>query len=108
MAIIEKKYLYIGTSGTVSAIDREDGSIKWATKLDTGGLLSATTSQDVNILFHEGLIYAGCNGHLFCLNAFTGEVLWNNGLKGYGYNEISLAMEGIAVQTVTRVVEKKS
>ena len=89
--------LYIGTNGHVAAIGVTDDEEFWRTKL--GGL--STGHQDVCVLEHGGKILAGCQGHLFCLDASTGDVLWHNDLKGLGYNDVTLAIAGKSIQYVS-------
>lgn len=91
------KVLIVGSNGYVAAIDALTGSELWRTKLQSG-LLGSTRYQDVSVLIRDGAVYAGSCGHLFCLSLADGEILWSNGLKGMGYNDISLAMDGISIQ----------
>ena len=95
--------LILGTNGSVAAIDPATGAIVWQTKLSTGGLLSATSSQDVAVLVRGNEVFAGSAGHLFCIDAQTGAILWHNSLDGLGYNDISLAIDGISVQYLQKV-----
>jgi outer membrane protein assembly factor BamB len=95
--------LIIGSNGAVAAIDAGTGAVLWRTPLDTGSLISSTNYQDVSVLVQGSVIFAGCAGHLFCLDAKSGQILWHNPLKGFGHNDISLAMHGISVQFVTKV-----
>jgi outer membrane protein assembly factor BamB len=55
----------------------------------------------VCVLEHDGRIYAGSHGHLFCLDVETGRIRWTNELKGMGYNDVTLAMAGKSVQYVS-------
>ncbi len=100
--------LIIGTNGRVAAIHPATGEMLWQTSLDTGGLLSSTSYQDVSVLIRENVIYAGVAGHLYGLHAETGEILWHNSLSGLGHNDISLAMEGVSVQFVQKVQQQSS
>jgi outer membrane protein assembly factor BamB len=100
--------LYIGLNGSVSAIDPTSGTIQWTTPLKTGALISATGRQDVSVLVKGEVLFAGAAGHLFCLNTSDGRVLWHNPLKGLGHNDVSLAMNGIAVQYITKVERSSS
>ena len=93
--------LYIGINGHVVAIATQDGRELWRTPLETGKFFSATGHQDVCLLEHEGQVLAGCQGHLFCLDAGSGHILWRNELKGLGFNDVTLAMRGKSVQFVT-------
>jgi outer membrane protein assembly factor BamB len=52
----------------------------------------------------DELVFAGSAGHLFCLSADTGQILWHNKLRGMGYNDISLAMENVSIQYLEKVV----
>jgi outer membrane protein assembly factor BamB len=99
--------LILGTNGNVAAIDTATGSELWRTSLKTGGLISSTNYEDVSVLLKGGMVYAGCCGHLFCLDAATGSILWHNSLTGLGHNDISMAMEGVAVQFMAKV-ERRS
>jgi outer membrane protein assembly factor BamB len=94
-------YLYIGCNSVVAAIDPTDGSMVWVTSLAAGGFFSGHASQDVCVLEHQDKVFAGCYGHLFALAGDTGEILWHNELKGFGYNDVTLAMAGKSIQHVS-------
>lgn len=100
--------LIIGINGHVSAIDPRNGRQLWATKLEGGSFLASTSTQDVSVLLHDGVVFAGCYGHLFGLDASSGGILWHNELPGLGHNDISLAMEGVSVQFQQKVVRRNS
>lgn len=89
--------LYIGCNGSVAAIRTSDGSELWRTALPSG---LATGGEDVCVLHHQGNLYAGCHGHLFCLDAASGLVVWENELSGLGYNDVTLAIGDKSVQFV--------
>ena len=50
-------------------------------------------------------ILVGCNGHVFGLDAGSGEKLWHNELPGAGHGSLSLAVEGVSVQYIEKIVE---
>jgi outer membrane protein assembly factor BamB len=100
--------LIIGTNGSVSAVDPTTGEIQWTTPLKTHSIVSSTRGQDVSVLVRGRIIFAGAYGYLFCLDADTGNILWSNPLKGLGHNDISLAMDGVAVQFLTKTVSSNS
>lgn len=100
--------LIIGTNGSIVAIDSSTGEMLWATELRTGGILSSTHGEDVSVILREGQVFAGCSGHLFCLDAVSGDILWHNDLKGFGHNDVSLALEGVSVQYLEKVVRRSS
>src|SRR5690242_2770004 len=88
-----KDIIYLGVKGHVVAIDKQDGAALWKTKLK-GGLASG--DRFVTLLIEDSRVYAHTCGELFCLDADTGEILWNNGLQGLGFDIGSLATEGLS------------
>jgi len=94
--------LIIGSNGHVAAIAVMDGRELWRTALQTG-VFSATAHSDVSVLVQGGFVLAGSRGHLFCLDAANGSVIWHNELKGMGYNDVSLAMQNVSVQFLQKV-----
>jgi outer membrane protein assembly factor BamB len=96
------EHLYIGSNGYVAAIEIGTGTEIWRTPLKPG-FLSATNYADVTVLDHEGKVFAGSSGHLFCLDAESGEILWHNELEGMGHNDVTLSIGGRTVQVVTKV-----
>ncbi len=100
------KLLLIGINGHVSAIDPGNGHQLWTTKLEGGSFLASTNHEDVSVLLHDGVVFAGCFGHLFGLDAATGQILWHNELAGMGHNDISMAMDGVSVQFQQKVVRR--
>ncbi|HUS34139.1 MAG TPA: PQQ-binding-like beta-propeller repeat protein [Verrucomicrobiae bacterium] len=98
--------LYIGSNGHVAAINAQTGEELWRKKLKEG-LFSATHYEDVSVIVRDGIIYAGCSGHLFALSP-AGEVLWHNPLKGLGHNDLSLAFEGQSIQYLQKTVHQQS
>jgi len=99
--------LVIGINGYVAAIDMATGAELWRTKLEQG-VFSATNHSDVSIIIHGDFVFAGSNGLLFCLAINDGHVIWQNELKGLGYNDVSLAIETVSVQYLKRVVHESS
>lgn len=104
-------HLYMATNGFVAAVDPETGREVWRTKLQPpadGSIFGSYVHGDVCILEHEGKVFAGCQGHLFCVDGQTGKQLWHNGLKGLGHDDVTLAMAGVSVQFVTKVERKQT
>jgi outer membrane protein assembly factor BamB len=99
--------LFIGSNGHVCAIDRATGQELWRTKLQQG-MLKATHYADVSVIVREGTVYAGSQGHLFAINSENGQILWHNELPSLGYNDISLAFEGVSVQYIQKVERQSS
>jgi outer membrane protein assembly factor BamB len=62
----------------------------------------------VAVLDHDGKVYAGCNGHLFCLDAESGEIVWHNPLSGIGHNDVTLSIGGRSIQIMNKVRHHQS
>lgn len=92
--------LYIGCNGFVSGLDPRSGNEIWRTPLGKG-LFGGSTHQDVCVLEHQGIVYAGSFGVLHALDGRSGEILWSNELKGMGYNDVTLSIAGKSVQFVS-------
>ncbi|PTX94600.1 PQQ-binding-like beta-propeller repeat protein [Opitutus sp. ER46] len=100
--------LIIGCNGTVARIDPGTGKLAWKTSLKTGSLLSATSHEDVTVLLRGSIVFAGCAGHLFCLDGEDGKILWHNPLEGFGHNDVSLAMDGVSIQYLQKTQHTSS
>jgi outer membrane protein assembly factor BamB len=95
--------LIIGSNGFVAAIDPATGQECWRTGLPLG-MMGGTAACDVSVLVSDGRVLAGARGHLFGLAIEDGKILWQNDLKGMGYNDVSMAMEHISIQYLQKVV----
>jgi hypothetical protein len=69
------KRLFIGIQGKAVCLDKATGDIVWSSKLKSS---SAVT----NVYYEDNQVFAYSGGHLFCLNADSGEIIWENGLSG--------------------------
>jgi outer membrane protein assembly factor BamB len=82
--------MLVATKCTVLAFERETGRRLWQTALKSGW-----TSQDfVTLVADERRVFATTKGELFCLDLFTGSMLWTDGMTGLGYGIASLALPG--------------
>lgn len=99
--------LIIGTNGYVCSIAPDTGAEVWRTKLQSGAF-SATTRSDVSVIVCEGRVFAGAHGHLFCLDLADGRILWHNELAGLGYNDVSIALEGVSIQYLKQIRHSNS
>lgn len=98
--------LIIGTNGYVVAIDQATGDELWRTLVRKGIL--GSSGQDVSVIIADGAVFAGSHGELFCLDLQSGEIRWKNELKGMGYNDVALAIEGVSIQYLQKVVRQQS
>jgi len=80
------KRLFIGIQGKAVCLDKATGDILWSSKLKSS---SAVT----NVYYEDNQIFAYSGGHLFCLNADSGEIIWENGLSGFGFGACIIASE---------------
>ena len=87
-------------------MDQATGTELWRTLVSKGIL--GTSGQDVSVIIADGAVFAGSHGKLFCLDLETGEIRWTNELKGMGYNDVSLAIEGVSIQYLQKVVRQQS
>jgi len=99
--------LFIGSNGYVAAVDVMTGQERWRTKLQSGAF-TATGHSDVSVIVRGGFVFAGSQGHLFCLDAESGGVVWHNELGGMGYNDVSLALENVSIQYLQKVERHSS
>ena len=76
--------VYLGFNLRVLALDRLTGEIAWEWKSPKG-------SGFVSLLLDADLLIASVNGYTYGLNPTTGEQLWFNPLKGYGFGTPCLA-----------------
>lgn len=82
--------------GSVLAIDRATGDIRWATRLP-GGMFGNATGF-VNLLVCPDLLVVHASGRLYGLDSGDGAILWQNPLQGYGY-EIATLGDGASGAT---------
>lgn len=81
--------LLLGLKQHVLAISRADGTEFWRTKLPDG-----SGQGFISIVSDTRLVYATCNGVLHCLELLSGDIVWTNPLKGFGYGIASLCLPG--------------
>ncbi|NQZ21758.1 MAG: PQQ-binding-like beta-propeller repeat protein [Colwellia sp.] len=77
--------LFLGISNHVVSLSKKTGEQLWKTKLKSSSI--------TNVYYEDGNIFAYSGGHLFCLNASDGAILWENPLKGFGYSTCIIASE---------------
>jgi outer membrane protein assembly factor BamB len=77
--------MFIGIKGSVVALDRATGAQVWATRL--------RGNDFVNVVLQAGRLLAACYGEIFCLDPFSGKILWHNSLKGFGRGLATIATE---------------
>jgi outer membrane protein assembly factor BamB len=73
----------VGIRGTVLALDRRTGAETWRAVLKG--------KEFVSVVLDGEQILAATLGELFCLDAATGRILWNNELRGLGRDVITVA-----------------
>ena len=100
--------LFVGLKGRVAALQRSTGDIVWTTVLPAGTTL-------VPLVTDARHLFAISGGEVTCLDPATGEVVWHNGLKGYGTGFATFAQDlptivaaAAAAQQVTAAVTAAS
>ncbi len=69
--------IFVGFNGKAAALDRDTGEIVWTN--------NQMKSGNVTFLLDEDRLIASTNGYIYCLDPLTGQILWHNPMKGYGY-----------------------
>lgn len=77
--------LFLGISNHAVCISKKTGDQLWKTKLKN--------STIINVYYEDGFVFAYAGGHLFCLAASDGSIVWENTLKGMGYGTCIIASE---------------
>jgi len=89
-AVDSTNIVLLGVKSTVLAFRRDTGARLWATEL------KSRTNNFVSVVSDEDRVYAHTGGELFCLDLQSGQKLWQDGLKGFGYGVASIALPGAA------------
>ncbi len=98
MASDTSAVLYVGIKRSVVALDATTGVKRWSAELPATPLFTGFVTVHVD----GGHVYAATAGEIFCLDAATGAVVWQNALEGYGIGYATLATQaGSAAPTTT-------
>ena len=93
--------LLLATKCTVVAFHRETGARLWQTPLKSGW----TSTDFVSLVSDTRKVFAYTKGEVFCLDLFTGNLLWTDGLSGMGFGIASLALPGTPQAHVAAAAE---
>src|SRR3954449_2888081 len=75
--------VFVGFNGRAAALDRDSGEIVWSNNDMHRGY--------VTLLLDGDRLIASSNGYMYCLDPYTGDILWHNPMTGFGYGVTSLA-----------------
>ena len=75
--------LYVGIRGHVVRVRKRDGEELWRTKLKGGSY--------VNVVVEPEGLFAYTQGVLYALDALSGAIRWQNGLRKLGYSHAIVA-----------------
>jgi outer membrane protein assembly factor BamB len=92
--------IFAGLNGRVMALNRDNGQIvwEWHSPKPRKGFIAVMLDGDRLIV--------GISGYLYCLEATTGRLIWQNPLTGYGIALFSFAsVRGQAQQSTTAQYE---
>ena len=82
--------LLLAVKHAVLAFAKTTGARLWVAKLPSSGM----GDDFVSLLADDARVYAHTGGRVYCLDLFSGRILWQDGLTGYGYTTASLALPG--------------
>ena len=94
-------HLYLGIRGHVVCIRKHDGQEQWRTKLKGSDLTCVVVEPDA--------IYAATRGHLYALDARTGDIRWVNELPRLGFGTPIIAsanQQSVAVAAIKQAAEQ--
>jgi outer membrane protein assembly factor BamB len=92
-------FVFTGIKGCVLALDESTGTQIWKTWLKS--------SDFVNLMLSEDKLYATTLGEIFCLDPRTGQILWQNSLKGMGRGLVCIAAPGSQANFTAAIKRKK-
>ncbi len=92
--------VFLGLRGNVAALSKSNGQIAWSTPVRTGGL----GASFVTVACDGDSVFAYTNGWIHRLDAQTGQILWSNGLEGFGYGFGSICLCGSAPATDSAII----
>jgi hypothetical protein len=96
--------LYVGIKAQVLAIERRTGKEVWRTALPRG---SFSLDDFVQVFFDSGSIFAQTGGRLFCLDAETGRIQWQNNLDACGHGIATLASASSSTDNLALVHRRR-
>jgi outer membrane protein assembly factor BamB len=73
------RLVFLGFNSRVAALDRATGSIVWDWKCPK------RTSDYVAMLLDGDQLMVSVQGYTYCLNPLTGELTWQNPMKGFRF-----------------------
>jgi len=85
--------ILLGLKNSVTAISRSTGERIWCTSLK-GPSLGVNGHEYVSLATDQTRVFAHSAGYLHCLDLKTGQLLWTNELKGYGFGLANLCLPG--------------
>lgn len=93
----EPEVLYVGTGRYVAALYRDTGVEIWRKPLPSGA------SGVVSLLLKGKQLFVGHSGRVYCLDADTGHMLWDNNLPKTGFNPVIMTMAGVGASAAFAV-----
>ncbi len=77
--------VFVGIGRSVVALNQANGEQVWTARLKGYDF--------VNVVLDSDRLLATSSGEIYCLDPFTGNVLWHNPLKGHGTGLATIATE---------------
>ncbi len=91
--------VYLGIHGFVIALDRSTGKELWRVRL--------IGSDFVNVVLDRDQLLVTTKGEVFCLDAGTGEVRWQNKLTGLGLGLVTIVTAAAPAASIGPAAEMK-
>jgi outer membrane protein assembly factor BamB len=76
--------LFVGFNRRVAALDQETGDVLWDWKAPRG-------YGFVTMLLDVDRLFVSVQGYTYCLDAYNGQQLWDNPMKGFGTGTTCMA-----------------
>lgn len=80
-------FVFVGFAKHVVALDRATGKLMWEWEAPKGRQYPA-------VLFDRDKLFVSLMGYTYCLDPWTGHVLWENELSGMGTGVATMAAAG--------------
>lgn len=81
--------VFVALKKQVAALNKSDGAILWTTQLP-----GAMGDGFVTLTCDDTRLYAFTQGQMHCLDVISGNILWSNKMKGFGYGVGSICLYG--------------
>ena len=86
---ISEDMVFVALNGRVVALDRDSGELLWQWNAPKSG--GSAVGGYMTLLPDRDRLVVSAGGYIYCLDALTGDELWDNPLTGFGVGVAALA-----------------